>query len=118
MLTPPMGWKHVQYLCREFHRKITCEMVDVIVSSGMRDAGYRYVIIDDNWTSTRDSLGFLTVDSARFPSGLKTLSNYIHSKGLKLGLYSDAGYELPGGPHGRHRGGGLGHVRQRPRPRR
>ncbi len=96
-LTPPMGWNTYNTFAGNFTEKTIREMVDVIVSSGMRDAGYRYVIIDDNWTSTRDSLGFLTVDSARFPSGLKTLSDYIHSKGLKLGLYSDAGYETCGG---------------------
>jgi len=72
-------------------------MVDIMVNSGMKDAGYEYVIIDDNWTGPRDSLGFLTVDKSRFPSGMNAMSAYIHSKGLKLGLYSDAGYKLAEG---------------------
>jgi len=80
-LTPPMGWNTYNTFAGNFNEKIIRDMVDVIASSGMRDAGYRYIIIDDNWTSTRDSLGFLTVDTVRFPSGLKALSDYIHSKG-------------------------------------
>ena len=96
-LTPPMGWNTYNTFAGNFNEKIIRDMVDVIASSGMRDAGYRYIIIDDNWTSTRDSLGFLTVDTVRFPSGLKALSDYIHSKGLKLGLYSDVGYQTCGG---------------------
>ena len=92
-----MGWNTYNTFAGNFNEKIIRDMVDVIASSGMRDAGYRYIIIDDNWTSTRDSLGFLTVDAVRFPSGLKALSDYIHSKGLKLGLYSDVGYQTCGG---------------------
>jgi alpha-galactosidase len=96
-LAPPMGWNTYNTFAGNFHEKIIRAMADILVSSGMKDAGYQYIIIDDNWTSTRDSLGFLTVDKGRFPSGLKALSDYIHSKGLKLGLYSDAGYKTCGG---------------------
>ncbi len=96
-LTPPMGWNTYNTFAGNFNEKLIRDMVDIIDSSGMKDAGYRYIIIDDNWTSTRDSLGFLTVDKGRFPSGLKALSDYIHSKGLKLGLYSDVGYKTCGG---------------------
>jgi alpha-galactosidase len=96
-LTPPMGWNTFNTFAGNFDEKIIRKMADILVSSGMKDAGYQYIIIDDNWTNTRDSLGFLTVDKGRFPSGLKALSDYIHSKGLKLGLYSDAGYKTCGG---------------------
>jgi alpha-galactosidase len=96
-LTPPMGWNTFNTFAGNFDEKIIRKMADILVSSGMKDAGYQYIIIDDNWTNTRDSLGFLTVDKGRFPSGLKVLSDYIHSKGLKLGLYSDAGYKTCGG---------------------
>jgi alpha-galactosidase len=96
-LTPPMGWNTYNTFAGNFNEKILHDMVDILVSSGMRDAGYRYIVIDDNWTGPRDSLGFLTVDQVRFPSGLKELSDHIHSQGLKLGLYSDAGYKTCGG---------------------
>ena len=96
-LTPPMGWNTFNTFAGNFNEKLIREMADLLVSSGMKDAGYAYVIVDDNWTGPRDSLGFLTVDANRFPSGLKDLSEYIHSRGLKLGLYSDAGYKTCGG---------------------
>jgi alpha-galactosidase len=66
-------------------------MADAIVSSGMRDAGYQYVVIDDCWQVGRDSLGNIIPDHQRFPSGMKTLADYIHSLGLKFGIYSCAG---------------------------
>ena len=96
-LTPPMGWNTYNTFAGNFNEKLIRDMAELLVTSGMRDAGYVYVIIDDNWTGARDSLGFLTVDAGRFPSGLKALSEYIHSRGLKLGLYSDAGYKTCGG---------------------
>jgi alpha-galactosidase len=92
-----MGWNTYNTFAGNFNEKLIRDMADLLVTSGMRDAGYVYVIIDDNWTGARDSLGFLTVDAGRFPSGLKALSEYIHSRGLKLGLYSDAGYKTCGG---------------------
>ena len=96
-LTPPMGWNTYNTFAGNFNEKLIRDMVDLLVSTGMKDAGYTYVIIDDNWTGPRDSLGFLTVDRSRFPAGLAPLSEYIHAKGLKLGLYSDAGYKTCGG---------------------
>jgi alpha-galactosidase len=96
-LTPPMGWNTYNTFAGNFNEEILRDMVDKLVSSGMKDAGYKYIIVDDNWTSTRDSLGFLTVDKKRFPSGMEAFSKYVHSKGLKLGLYSDAGYKTCGG---------------------
>jgi alpha-galactosidase len=96
-LTPPMGWNTYNTFAGNFNEQIIRDMADLLVSSGMKDAGYIYIIIDDNWTAERDSLGFLTVDKGRFPSGMQAVSDYIHSKGLKLGLYSDVGYKTCGG---------------------
>jgi len=63
------------------------------VTSGMKDAGYQYVVIDDCWQVRRDSEGQIVADPERFPSGIKALADYVHSKGLKFGIYSDAGTE-------------------------
>jgi alpha-galactosidase len=66
-------------------------MADAMVSSGMKDAGYTYINIDDCWHGNRDAQGFIQPDQMRFPSGIKALADYVHSKGLKLGIYSDGG---------------------------
>jgi len=71
-----------------------------MVESGMKDAGYLYVNIDDCWHGERDSLGFIHPDPERFPSGMKALADYIHSRGLKLGIYSDAGWKTCAGRPG------------------
>ena len=79
-LTPPMGWNTFNTFAGNFNEKLVREMVDIMVNSGMKDAGYEYVIIDDNWTGPRDSLGFLTVDKSRFPSGMNAMSaKFIYS---------------------------------------
>jgi alpha-galactosidase len=78
-----------------------------MVTSGMQDAGYVYVNIDDCWHGQRDSLGFIHPDPERFPSGMKALADYIHAKGLKFGIYSDAGWKTCGG-----RPGSRGHEYQ------
>jgi alpha-galactosidase len=90
-LTPPMGWNSWNtFACGINENKIR-EVADIMISSGMKDAGYQYVIIDDCWQGGRDSLGFIYPDRMKFPSGMKALADYIHSKGLKFGIYSDAG---------------------------
>ena len=71
-----------------------------MVAGGMREAGYQYVNIDDCWHGVRDSIGFIQPDAQRFPSGMKALADYVHSKGLKIGLYSDAGWKTCGGHPG------------------
>jgi alpha-galactosidase len=76
------------------------ETADAMVSSGMRDVGYLYVNIDDCWHGTRDEDGFIRPDPERFPSGMKALADYVHSKGLKLGIYSDAGWKTCAGRPG------------------
>src|SRR5258708_17154344 len=66
-------------------------MADAMVKSGMKDAGYQYVNIDDCWQVSRDSNGNIVADPQRFPRGMKAVGDYIHSLGLKFGVYSDAG---------------------------
>jgi alpha-galactosidase len=92
-LTPPMGWNSWNKFGCDINEDIIKRMADAMVSTGMKDAGYQYVIIDDCWQGYRDSLGFIHADSVRFPHGIKALADYVHAKGLKFGLYSDAGWK-------------------------
>lgn len=89
--TPPMGWNSWNKFACDVSEKLIREMADAMVSSGMQAAGYQYVNIDDCWQVSRDSEGTIVADPARFPSGIKALADYVHSKGLKLGIYTDAG---------------------------
>ena len=89
--TPPMGWNSWNKFGCNVSEKLIKEMADAMVSSGMRDAGYVYLVIDDCWQIDRDSQGNILADPQRFPSGMKALADYVHAKGLKFGLYSDAG---------------------------
>ena len=86
--TPPMGWNSWNtFYCNIDEGKIR-GAADAMVSSGMKDAGYEYVVVDDCWqASVRDADGRLQADPQRFPSGMKALGDYIHSKGLKFGIY-------------------------------
>ena len=90
-LTPPMGWNTWKTFAGDINETKIREIADVIVSSGMKKAGYQYLIIDDCWQGGRDSLGFIYADRQKFPSGMKALADYVHSKGLKFGIYSDPG---------------------------
>jgi len=90
-LTPPMGWSSWNKFASKINEKIIREVADAMVSSGMKDAGYEYVNIDDCWQISRDKNGNILADSVNFPSGMKALADYVHSKGLKFGLYSCAG---------------------------
>jgi alpha-galactosidase len=91
-LTPPMGWNSWNPFGANVSEKVIMETADAFVSSGLRDAGYTYIVIDDIWQGGRDSAtGLLYPDPERFPSGIKALADYVHSKGLKFGIYSDAG---------------------------
>lgn len=95
--TPPMGWNSWNHFGCEVSETLIKEMADAMVSSGMRDAGYVYLNIDDCWQGPRDEQGRITADAERFPSGMKALGDYIHSKGLKFGIYSDAGWKTCAG---------------------
>jgi len=90
-LTPPMGWNTWNYFHCDVSEDLIKEMADAMVESGMKDAGYEYVVIDDCWQVSRDENGVIVADPERFPSGIKALADYIHSLGLKMGIYSDAG---------------------------
>lgn len=90
-MTPPMGWNSWNKFGCDINEKVIRAAADSMVGSGMKDAGYQYVVIDDCWHGQRDSHGDIQADPQRFPSGIKALSDYVHSKGLKFGIYSDAG---------------------------
>lgn len=90
-LTPPMGWNSWNYFHCDVSEELIKQMADDMVSSGMKDAGYEYIVIDDCWQVSRDENDVIQADPERFPSGMKALADYVHSKGLKFGLYSDAG---------------------------
>jgi alpha-galactosidase len=99
-LTPPMGWNSWNKFACNVDEKLIKEVADAMVSTGMKDAGYTYINIDDCWHGERDTQGFIQPDVKRFPSGMKALADYIHSKGLKMGIYSDAGSQTCGGRPG------------------
>jgi alpha-galactosidase len=89
--TPPMGWNSWNHFWCDIDEAMVRQMADTIVSSGLKDAGYRYVNLDDCWQSARDADGTILADPARFPGGIKALADYVHGLGLKLGLYTCAG---------------------------
>ncbi len=88
---PIMGWSSWNNFRIHIDEKIIRQQADAMVSSGLYDAGYRFINIDDGYFGGRDPTGKLYVDSGKFPSGMKALVNYIHAKNLKTGIYSDAG---------------------------
>lgn len=93
--TPPMGWNSWNYFGRNVTEQDIQNAADQIVATGMKDAGYVYVNIDDTWEGERDAGGVLHSNS-KFPD-MKGLADYIHSKGLKLGIYSGPGYKTCAG---------------------
>lgn len=88
---PALGWNSWNTFGCNVSDSLIREIADAMVSSGMKDAGYEYVNIDDCWHGGRDELGNIQVDPQKFPHGMKALADYVHSKGLKIGIYSDAG---------------------------
>lgn len=107
-LTPPMGWlSWERFRCNTdcdndpnncISEKLFMEMADQMVAGGFRDVGYEFINIDDCWLAKeRDEKGRLQADPKRFPNGIKKLAQYIHSKGLKLGIYEDFGKKTCGG---------------------
>ncbi len=99
--TPPMGWNSWNKFGCDVSESLIMEMADAMVASGFQDAGYEYIVIDDCWQVDRDENGEIVIDKERFPHGMKYLADYIHSKGLKFGIYSCAGtltcQKRPGG---------------------
>lgn len=91
-LTPPMGWNSWNPFGKDVSEEVIKQTADAMVSSGLNELGFKYIVIDDYWQGGRDSVtGRLYPDPVRFPSGIKELADYVHGKGLKLGIYSDAG---------------------------
>lgn len=91
-LKPPlMGWASWNNYRVNINEDIIKAQADAMVSKGLKDAGYIFINIDDGFYGGRDEKGNLLVHPERFPSGMKSLAEYIHSKGLKAGIYSDAG---------------------------
>jgi alpha-galactosidase len=105
--TPPMGWNSWNKYACDVSEGLIMAMADAMVSSGMKDAGYEYIVIDDCWQVSRDENGNIVADPERFPHGIKYLADYIHSKGLKFGIYSSAGTVTC-----QKRPGGFGHEYQ------
>ncbi|MBO0865402.1 MAG: glycoside hydrolase family 27 protein, partial [Mycobacterium sp.] len=107
-LTPPMGWNDWYSFGCNINEQLIEQTADAIVSSGMRDAGYQYVNLDDCWMShSRDANGNLQADPVKFPHGIKALADYVHARGLKLGIYEDVGTQTCAGYPGSY-----GHYQQ------
>ena len=105
--TPQMGWNSWNKFQGNISEEVIKGIADAMVEEGLLEAGYTYLNIDDCWHGKRDADGFIQVDAKKFPSGMKALADYVHSKGLKMGIYSDAGTETCGGYPG-----SLGHEYQ------
>ena len=89
---PPMGWNSWNTFAQAIDFNVIKAQADAMVASGMKDAGYEYVNLDAGWwLGTRDSQGNITIDQSKWPGGMKAIADYIHSKGLKAGIYTDAG---------------------------
>lgn len=95
--TPPMGWMTWNMFGVNINEQLIREMADAMVDGGFLAAGYQYVYIDDGWQGGRDNKNNIIPDPKKFPSGIKALADYVHSKGLKLGIYSDAAQLTCGG---------------------
>src|SRR5216684_1441035 len=105
--TPPMGWNSWNKFGCNVGEDMIRQMADGMDKSGMKEVGYQYIVIDDCWQVERDQSGNIVADAKRFPAGIKALADYVHSRGLKFGIYSDAGYKTCA-----KRPGSLGHEYQ------
>jgi alpha-galactosidase len=106
--TPPMGWNDWYSFFCNLTESLVEQTADAMVSSGMRDAGYNYVNLDDCWLShERDANGNLQADPTKFPDGIKAVADYVHARGLRLGIYEDVGTKTCAGYPGSY-----GHVQQ------
>ena len=89
---PPMGWNSWNTFGPNINEELIRTTADIMVSEGFLAAGYEYLVIDDCWAEmTRDENGKLTASREKFPNGMKAVADYVHSKGLKFGMYSSAG---------------------------
>ncbi|HEY4172337.1 MAG TPA: ricin-type beta-trefoil lectin domain protein, partial [Rhodopila sp.] len=116
--TPPMGWASWNTFAAQINYNVIKAQTDALVAGGLKDAGYQYVNIDEGWwQGTRDSAGNITVNASDWPGGMKAIADYIHSKGLKAGIYTDAGrdgcgYYYPTGRPAAPGSGSEGHYDQ------
>jgi hypothetical protein len=116
--TPPMGWASWNTFAAQINADVIKAQTDALASSGMKAAGYQYVNIDEGWwQGTRDATGNITVSSTDWPGGMKAIADYIHSKGLKAGIYTDTGrdgcgYYYPTGRPAAPGSGSEGHYDQ------
>ena len=95
---PPMGWNSWNTFGENISDALIRETADAMVETGLRDAGYEYLVIDDCWSlRERDENGSLVADPAKFPNGMKAVADYVHSKGLKFGMYSCCGVKTCAG---------------------
>jgi alpha-galactosidase len=96
--TPPMGWNSWNTFATNINEQLVKDVANIFVEKGLKDAGYQYVVLDDGWMAMeRDKTGNLIADPVKFPNGMKALADYVHSKGLKFGLYNCAGAKTCGG---------------------
>ncbi len=102
-LTPPMGWNTWNTFAGNINESLIKETADVLIASGMRDAGYIYIVLDDCWSAKeRDANGNLLPDPVKFPNGMKALGDFLHERGFKFGIYGCAGRKTCAGhPGGR-----------------
>ena len=85
----PMGWNSWNTFTKDINEQLIKEMADAMVDGGYLAAGYEYLVIDDCWSKKeRDENGMLVADEEKFPNGMKAVADYVHSKGLKFGMYS------------------------------
>ena len=105
--TPQMGWNSWNKFGQHISEELIRQQADAMVAEGLVDAGYIYLNMDDCWHGERDADGFVQPNPETFPSGILALANYVHSKGMKLGIYSDAGRNTCAG-----KTGSLGHEYQ------
>lgn len=91
-LTPPMGWNSWNTYGHDINEQLIKETADAMVAEGLLEKGYEYLVIDDCWSlKERDENERLVADPKKFPNGMKAVADYVHSKGLKFGMYSCAG---------------------------
>ena len=100
-MTPPMGFNSWNHFALNINEQIIKEVTDAFVKLGLADLGYKYINIDDGWAHVeRADDGHVIVDADKFPNGIKHVADYVHSKGLKFGIYSDGGIHTCGGQAG------------------
>ncbi|WMI68593.1 glycoside hydrolase family 27 protein [Mangrovimonas sp. YM274] len=96
--TPPMGWNSWNTFGTNINEQLVKDIADKFVELGLKDAGYEYIVLDDGWMAReRDENGNLVPDPIKFPNGMKAVADYVHSKGLKFGLYNCAGAQTCAG---------------------